>query len=49
MQHAGVDLDDNAARSRTILNQVTSTNPSSLEGPLIVLGPSERGAHRSLA
>lgn len=36
---AGVDLDNSAARSRTILNQVTSTNPSVLEGQLSVLGP----------
>lgn len=35
---AGVDLDNNAARARTILNQVTSTKPSLLEGPLSVLG-----------
>ncbi len=36
---AGVDLDNSAASARTILNQVTSTNPSVLEGPLAVLGP----------
>lgn len=36
---AGVDLDNSAARARTILNQVTGTNPSLLEGQLAVLGP----------
>ena len=36
---AGVDLDNAAARARTILNQVTGTNPSLLEGQLSVLGP----------
>lgn len=36
---AGVDLDNSSARARTILNQVTGTNPSLLEGPLGVLGP----------
>ncbi len=35
---AGVDLDNRAVLARTILNQVTSTNPSLLEGPLNVLG-----------
>ncbi|MFJ4291933.1 filamentous hemagglutinin N-terminal domain-containing protein [Cupriavidus sp. NPDC089707] len=35
---AGVDLDNRAAQARTILNQVTSTSPSVLEGPLSVLG-----------
>lgn len=36
---SGVDLDNSAARARTILNQVTGTNPSLLEGQLSVLGP----------
>lgn len=35
---AGVDLDNRAAFARVILNQVTSTNPSVLEGQLAVLG-----------
>lgn len=35
----GVDLDNTAARARVILNQVTGTNPSLLEGQLGVLGP----------
>ncbi|WP_354681917.1 filamentous hemagglutinin N-terminal domain-containing protein [Cupriavidus necator] len=39
ISRAGVDLDNNAARARTILNNVTSTNPSLLEGTLSVLGP----------
>uniref|UniRef100_Q46X40 Filamentous hemagglutinin, N-terminal n=1 Tax=Cupriavidus pinatubonensis (strain JMP 134 / LMG 1197) TaxID=264198 RepID=Q46X40_CUPPJ len=38
VSRAGVDLDNRAASARTILNQVTSTNPSLLEGPLVVLG-----------
>lgn len=36
---AGVDLDNRSVGARTILNQVTGTDPSSLEGPLTVLGP----------
>ncbi|AZG14892.1 filamentous hemagglutinin N-terminal domain-containing protein [Cupriavidus pauculus] len=36
---AGVDLNNATARARTILNQVTGTRPSLLEGPLNVLGP----------
>lgn len=36
---AGVDLDNSVARARTILNQVTGTHPSLLEGQLSVLGP----------
>ena len=35
----GVDLDNSAARARTILNQVTGTSPSLLEGQLSVVGP----------
>ncbi|MGN5480000.1 filamentous hemagglutinin N-terminal domain-containing protein [Cupriavidus basilensis] len=38
VSRAGVDLDNRAASARTILNQVTGTNPSVLEGPLAVLG-----------
>lgn len=39
VSRAGVDLDNVTARARNIVNQVTSTNPSVLEGPLSVLGP----------
>ncbi|GGE50340.1 hypothetical protein GCM10011360_41760 [Primorskyibacter flagellatus] len=35
---AGVDLDNRTAAARTILNEVTGTAPSRLEGPLTVLG-----------
>jgi filamentous hemagglutinin family protein len=36
---AGVDLDNNGVNARNIVNQVTSTNPSLIEGALRVLGP----------
>lgn len=39
VSRAGVDLDNTGARARVILNQVTGTNPSLLEGQLAVLGP----------
>ncbi|WP_321818832.1 MULTISPECIES: filamentous hemagglutinin N-terminal domain-containing protein, partial [unclassified Paraburkholderia] len=35
---AGVDLDNTAANARTIVNQVTSTSPSLIEGTINVLG-----------
>ncbi len=39
VSRAGVDLDNRATLARTIVNAVTSTNPSALTGPLAVLGP----------
>jgi filamentous hemagglutinin family protein len=36
---AGVDLNNAGINARTIVNQVTSTNPSVIEGQLQVLGP----------
>lgn len=36
---AGVDLNNTSAQARTIVNEVTSTKASHLEGPLTVIGP----------
>lgn len=36
---AGVDLNNTAVAARTIVNQVTSTNPSLIQGNIAVLGP----------
>ncbi|WP_338065177.1 filamentous hemagglutinin N-terminal domain-containing protein [Trinickia diaoshuihuensis] len=36
--HAGATLDNTSANARTIVNQVTSTNPSLIEGDITVLG-----------
>lgn len=37
---AGVDLNNEAVRARTIINEVTSANTTSIAGTLAVLGPS---------
>ena len=37
---AGVNLDNRAVSARTILNEVTSANVTTIEGPLSVIGPS---------
>lgn len=36
---AGADLNNNGINARTIVNQVTSTNPSLIQGAISVLGP----------
>ena len=36
---AGADLNNTGINARTIVNQVTSTNPSLIQGPITVLGP----------
>jgi filamentous hemagglutinin family protein len=36
---AGVDLNNQAVQARTIINEVTSANTTSITGPLTVLGP----------
>lgn len=36
---AGADLNNVGVNARTIVNQVTSTNPSLIQGPINVLGP----------
>src|SRR3954453_2443959 len=36
---SGADLINNGVNARLILNEVTSTNPSLLQGPIAIVGP----------